>query len=222
MEPEMKRSIVTILVLGLLAGSLVSVAEAKKKKPKKKSLVAAEQTFYLHWDSDGATPPGCAGAVYMSLEDKKGDSTCSTTTQFAQEALVAAGEEPISYLFPAADGVPFVLDASRNLKGAMVLRGTYTYDAFVHVVLSGEVDGSPVKLAEGDSAKGMGVASNSVQGMVQLPGPHAELPIDLAFDKAYDKKTVTKLNLQVIIRGHHRGGLDYELNPSHIIVPIWK
>jgi hypothetical protein len=220
----MKRSLVTLIVLGLLAGSLASVAEAKKKKPKPKKLVAAEQKFFLHWDSDGATPPGCAGAVYMSLEDKTGDSTCSTTTQFAQEAFHAAGvdDEIVRYLFPAADGVPFTLDASRNLTGAMVLRGTYTYDAYVEIVLTGVVDGQAVTLAEGESGKGQGALSNSVQGMVQLPGPHAELPLDIAFDKAYDKKAVTRLDLEVTIRGHHRGGLDYELNPSHILVPTWK
>jgi hypothetical protein len=219
----MKRTIVTLVVLGLLAGSLASVAEAKKK-PKPKKLVAAEQKFFLHWDSDGATPPGCTGAVYMSLEDKSGDSTCSTSTQAAQEAFFAAGieDEIVRYLFPAADGVPFTLDASRNLTGAMVLRGTYTYDAYVELKLIGEVDGQIVTLAEGETTKGQGALSNSVQGMVQLPGPHAEVPVDIAFDKAYDKKQVTKLDLQVTIRGHHRGGLDYELNPSHIIVPTWK
>jgi hypothetical protein len=220
----MRRSLVTILVLGLLAGSLATVAEAKKKKPKPKKLVAAEQKFFLHWEGDGATPPGCSDLIYMSLEDKAGDSTCSTTTQFAQEAFFAAGldEEIVRILFPAADGVPFTLDATRKLTGAMVLRGTYTYDAYVEVLLTGEVDGQIVTLAEGTTGKGQGALSNSVQGTVQLPGPHAELPVDIAIDSAYDKKVVTKLDLQVTIRGHHRGGLDYELNPSHIIVPTWK
>jgi hypothetical protein len=220
----MKRSVVTLVVLGLLVGSLASVAEAKKKKPKPKKLVAAEQKYFLHWDSDGATPPGCTGAVYMSLEDKSGDSTCSTTTQFAQEAFYATGSEDeiVRYLFPAADGLPLTLDATRNLKGSMVLRGTYTYDAYVELVLTGMVDGAAVKLAEGESGKGQGALSNSIQGTVQLPGPHAELPFDIAFDKAFDKKVVESLDLQVTIRGHHRGGLDYELNPSHIIVPTWK
>lgn len=46
----MKRSLVAVVVVGLLAGSLVSVAEAKKK-PKPKKLVAAEQKFFLHWES---------------------------------------------------------------------------------------------------------------------------------------------------------------------------
>lgn len=158
----------------------------------------------------------------MSLEDKTGDSTCSDSTQAAQEVFIAAGtEDVVRYLFPAADGVPFTLDAARNLKGTMVLRGTYTYDAYVELVLTGMVDGAVVKLAEGATGKGQGALSNSAQGN-QLPGPHAELPIDIAFDKAYDKKQVTKLDLQVTIRGHHRGGIDYELNPSHIIVPTWK
>lgn len=219
----MKRSLVAIIVVGLLAGSLVGLAEAKKK-PKPKKPVAAEQKFFLHWDSDGATPEGCTGAVYMSLEDKTGDSTCSSTAQAAQEVFVAAGseDEMVRYLFPAADGVPFTLDASRNLKGTMALRGTYTYDAYVELVLTGIVDGAVVKLAEGATGKGQGALSNSVMGLVQLPGPHAELPIDVAFDKAYDKKKVTKLDLQVTIRGHHRGGIDFELNPSHIVVPTWK
>jgi hypothetical protein len=218
----MKRPLITIVVLGLLVGSLAGVAEAKKK-PKAKKPVAAEQKMFLRWDSDGATPEGCSGAVYMSLEDKTGDTTCSTSTQFAQELFIAGGieDEIVRYQFPAANGVPFTLDATRNLKGTMVLRGTYTYDAYAELVLTGEVDGAPVKLAEGATGKGQGLLSNAVQGN-QLPGPHAELPIDIAFDKAYDKKLVTSLNLQVTIRGHHRGGIDYEKNPSHIVLPTWK
>lgn len=216
----MKRPIVAILVIGLLAGSLATVAEAKKK-PRKKPLVASEEKFFLHWDGDGATPPGCSDNVYMNLKDTTGDPSCSTTTQVAQEALDATGQELVTTVYPATEGVPFVLDASRKLTGVIALSGTVTVNAKAQLELTGTVGGQSVTLASGETTTGNGALSNNPSGLGQLPGPSADLPVDLALDAAYDKATVSALTLTITIRGVHRGGVDYERTPSNIVVPTW-
>ena len=217
----MRRTVVSMLVVALAAGALVAPAEAAKKKKKAPALVASELKYFLHWPSDGATPEGCTGATQMSLEDATGDTTCGYTFQAAQEVFAAAGQELLAYTYPAADGVPFVLDASRKLTGEIVLRGTVTADAYVQLNLSGTVDGAAATLVEGETTTANGALSNSAQGQ-QLPGPAAVLPVDLEIDSALDKKTVTDLVLTVTIRGIHRGGIDYEVTPSHIIIPSFK
>lgn len=216
----MKRSIVAILVLGLLAGSLATVAEAKKK-PKKKPLVAAEEKFFLHWDGDGATPPGCSENVYMNLQDTAGDPSCSDSTQVAQEAFAAAGEDLVTTVYPATEGVPLVLDATRKLTGQIALTGTVTANAKAQLELTGTVDGQSVTLASGETATGNGALSNNPSGLGQLPGPSAKLAVELPIDPAYNLKTVSGLTLTVTIRGVHRGGVDYERDPSNIVVPTW-
>lgn len=218
----MRRTVVSMLVIALAAGALVAPAEAAKKKKKKApALIQSEVKYFLHWPSDGATPEGCAGVTNMSIEDTAGDTTCSYVFQVAQEALAAAGEDLLAYTYPAADGVPFILDASRKLTGEIVLRGTITANSYVQLSLTGTVDAAPATLAEGDTATANGALSNSAQGQ-QLPGPAAVIPVDLEIDSALDKKQVTALMLTVTIRGIHRGGVDYEVTPSNIIIPSWK
>lgn len=221
----MKRTAVSVLVLAMLAGALVAPADAKKKKkkaPAPVALTASESKFFLRWPDDGAG--GCAGVPYMSIVDGEKATTCSNSAQPAQEALAAVGQDLVSYLFPAKDGVPATLDASRKITGEMVLRGTITAQAYVQLTLTGTVDGAEVTIAEGETTKGNGAVSNSASqsGVRQdLPGPAAVVPVELAIDPALDKKTVTSLTLTATIRGVHRGGFDYDRTPSHIIIPTF-
>ncbi len=216
----MRRTLVTILVLGLVAGALALPADAKKKKKKQPPLVASELKYFLHWEADGATPEGCTGPRYLSLEDKSGDTTCNFAFQPAQEVLAATGQNLLVYDYAARDGVPFVVDASRKITGQIVLRGTFTVQAYAELVLNATVGGAQKTLAEGRTPAGNGVASGPVQGQ-QLPGPAAMLPVELEIDKALDKLEVTALMLEVTVRGIHRGGIDYEVTPSHVIVPAF-
>lgn len=217
----MKRTVVVLVAVGLLAGALIAPADAKKKKKKPPTpvvkLVPGELKYFLHYPDDGAG--GCTATTHMDLKDSP-DSGCSYTFQAAQEAFAASGQELLAYSYPATEGMPFVLDASRKLTGEITLRGTISYQAKAELVLSGVVGGADVVLAEGETAAGNGALSNSVQGQ-NLPGPAVTVPIDLELDKALDKQEVTALTLTVTIRGVHRGGVDYERTPSHVIVPMF-
>lgn len=220
----MKRSIVILVALGLLAGALVAPADAKKKKKKPAppvTLTPVELKFYPHHAPDGATPEGCTGAYFMDLKGDTVDTTCSNSTQVAQEVYAAAGQSLISYTYPATEGVPFVLDASRKLTGEVTLRGTVSVNAKAHLTLSGTVGGSDVVIAEGETTTGNGAASNSVQG-VPLPGPAVTVPVELEIDKALDKAEVTGLTLVITVRGVHRGHIDLDRNPTHIVVPAFQ
>lgn len=207
----MKKTLIVALALGLLGGALVAPVEAKKK-----AKVPSELKYFLHWEADGATPEGCTKTTHMDLQDTPGDTTCSYTFQVAQEALGAAGQDLLRYSYPATEGVPFVLDASRHLTGEVVLRGAAT-KATVEIVLTGTVAGQTVTLAEGVTAEAVGAGTNN-----GLPGQPAVASVDLEIDSAYDKAKVTALTLGVTVRGVHRGGIDYEITPSHVIVPTWK
>ena len=222
----MRRTTVALLVLALAVGALVAPAEAAKKKKKKAppavELVASESKFFLRWPDDGAG--GCTAATYMSIVEGEKGTTCSSTAQPAQEVLAATGQTLVSYSFPAKDGVPLTLDASRKLTGEMVLRGTVTVQGYAQLKLTGTVDGAEVTIAEGETAKANGALSNSAAAggaRHDLPGPAAVVPVDLAIDGAFDKKQVTGLTLSVTIRGVHRGGLDFDRTPSHIVVPTF-
>lgn len=217
----MKRSVVVLVALGLLAGALVAPADAKKKKKPPATPVPVELKFYPHHTPDGATPEGCTGAYFMDLKGETKDTTCSNSTQVAQEVYAATGQELVSYTYPATEGVPFVLDASRKLTGEITLRGTFSVNAKAHLKLSGTVDGDDAVIAEGETGSGNGLASNTAQG-VDLPGPAVTLPIELDVDKALDKKQVTGLTLVITVRGFHRGHVDLDRNPTYISVPAFQ
>jgi hypothetical protein len=221
----MKRSIVVLVALGLIAGSLAAPVEAKKKKKKPKTppavtLVPAELKFFPHYPPDGATPEGCTSTQSMDLKDTV-DTTCSNSTQVAQEVFAAAGEELISYVYPSTEGTPFILDASRKLTGEVTLRGTFSVNAKAELLLAGTVGGAEAVIAEGETGMGNGIASNTAQG-VELPGPAVTVPIEIEIDKALDKLEVTTLTLTITVRGVHRGHVDLDRNPTHIIVPVFQ
>ncbi len=216
----MRRYVVLFVALSLVVGGAMSPAAAKKKKkkPPVATLTPVDLKYFLHWDSDGATPEGCTGLVHMSLEDAAGDTTCSSTTQIAQELLAATGQELVSYVYPATTGLPFLLDSSKKLTGSITLRGTVTVQSYAEVVLTGNVGGVEVTIAEGETDHGDGALSNTAQG-VELPGPAAIVTFEADIKPELDKQQVTALNLQVTVRGLHRGGIDYERDPSFIVVP---
>lgn len=218
----MRKAIVTALVLGLVAGTIALPAEAKKKKRKRIVVMQpAESKFFLHWDPDGSVPQeGCTNVTYMDTEEKVG-TTCSDSTQVAQEVLIAAGQEPVTYSFPATGGIPLILDSSRKLTGEMVLRGTFTAEAYVELILTGSVGGTEVEIATGQTGVGNGAASNTVGGTVDLPGPAAALPFELDVNPAVNKLEATTLTLTATIRGVHRGGFDFHRTPSHLIIPTF-
>jgi len=84
---DMKKSMVTLLVLGLLFGSLVGAADAKKKKKKKPPVpVKVERTVEFAYS---VASPGVSGVVGMCLAAAGvEDSGCTDIATSAEEAYV--------------------------------------------------------------------------------------------------------------------------------------
>jgi hypothetical protein len=190
----MKRFVVFLAIIGLLVGSITTVEAAKKKKKKKPPVVTLAPTelkFFIHWDDDGAG--GCAGAQYMDLEDKAGDTGCSFVFQPAQEVFMAAGEDPLSYVWPATAGVPFTLDASRKIVIEWAMRATVAVNTKVEVTIEGTTGGEMKEIAAGESPVFHGGATGQT-------GPIL-VKLELDPDKALDKLTFDSLTMTTTFRG---------------------
>ncbi len=120
---KMKKTLIAGLILGLVAGSLYAPAAAGKKKKKKKppALVQVDQKMFL-----GAA--GACGTVERSLSITDGqDLECwyvrAGLIYDAGEGQPApAGAEPWAE-WPAADGVPLLLDATKHITGEISTGG---------------------------------------------------------------------------------------------------
>lgn len=219
----MKKKISILLVFGLVAGMLFAPAEAgqkKKKKKKKKPPVAAPQfvekelTFYLRWDDDGAG--GCAGAQYLSLEDGEDPgSGCAYTFQPANEVFHATGaEDPLVREWPAANGVPFKIDASRKVMATMVVRGSGNPQARLDLGLTGSVKDTVSDIASGSTGNFTLASSGS-----SAQGPQT-FNVEMEIDKALDKADLSTLVLSTEFRGAAASiYIDLE-GPSFITIPV--
>ena len=206
----MKKILATALAGGLVLGALVAPAAAKKKKkPKAPVPVASEVKYFLRWDGDGTT----CDAQYLSIEDAEdGGSGCESIGLPAQEVLIATGQGALTHEWPAQDGLPFVLDATRKITGEITMRGLVGANSKVEVVVSGEVDGEVKEIASGETQ-----AQNfAVTGQT---GPQV-LKFEIAPDAALNGKTVQSLLLTTTTRGVNvLTYFDLENPPSFMTVP---
>lgn len=216
----MKRAIVLALVVGLVAGSLAAPAVAKKKKKgKKPALVQVDRKFFVRRDD-------CAGDAdnpHLSIVDEAdGGNGCGNLAYGAPNEVIGNLDAPFAEAYPATDGVPFVLDASKDISGSL------TYDGFhgtsdnpvalgagihqIDVVLSGTTGGAPTEL---------GTASET---FTATPGTD-QYTVDFSFkpDAALDKASFEGLELSIVVRGPGAMASFLEMDDpaSFITVPVW-
>jgi hypothetical protein len=179
----MKKTIVALLALGLVAGSLSGSAVAGKKKQK---LFKGELSFYLHHEGCGEDNT----LAYMDLEDKSGDDSCAYIFQPAQEAFVATGlSDPLTWSYAATDGVPFRLKAKKGVKGLLAIGHVGIVEGSVDVRLSGSTKKGSETLVEENLEIGT------------APPGTAEIDLDLAIPKKLNGKVFESLSVDVTIRG---------------------
>ena len=112
----MRRALIVAVVLGLLTGSLAAPVEAAKKKKKKPAPALQPVPVTLFFSN---TSGGCSDDAYlMVLAEPTEGSNCGTLLSGpGNELLVRAGQAPDTIVYNAAEGVPFVLDATQKITG---------------------------------------------------------------------------------------------------------
>lgn len=217
-----KRVITLVLVLGLIAGATTAPALAGKKKKRKKApaLVQVDQQMFLRGD-------GCdAEARALSLEDAADAECIYTRAGIVYDAIPESAPAPVGsnpwHTWPAIDGVPFQLDATKPITGEIYVQGLFPLvgdypgisagQVRVTVKLVGEKNGEEIEIGE------------FVDEFTATPGAaaHAAM-VEITPDEALDKAEFTSLTLHTRIGGASVGHGVYKLdNPSSFItVPTW-
>ena len=204
----MKKTI-TLALVALLAFSLVGPAAAKKKKPKPAPApVPVELQFFMRRDDCGTAD---ADNPHLSLTDAE-DADCGYTTTPANEVLSQFGvRETISY--PAADGLPLTIDATRKVTGSISLRNFNSAGAGavdVDLALVGTVAGEDKILGEFTTS------------YVALPATVEEIPYEMEIDPALNGVVVEGLRLDYFPHGVMvgiAGMIEHDDPVSYVKVP---
>lgn len=229
----MKKLLVVGLTAGLLAGSLIGPAEAKKKKPKPKppAPVQVDLKFFMRQDNLDS----CADAPheFLSLTDGT-DLSCSYTgggaMYEAYHQANTASEGAVADNVPVApsgevtwtteDGTPFVLDGSKNITGEITVHATdlegnrpAAGQATIDVVLVGEVGGE---------VKELGTMTETYTATPD--GADHLVKVDFKPEASLVGQTFTSLTLTTRLRGAAFGATQIELDTpaSFISVPAIK
>lgn len=233
----MKKPLIAMLAVGLVAASLAAPAQAAKKKkpkPKPKPSVSApvqmDQKYYLV-NSSG----GCGADAYLLMLAPSEEATdCGSTTAGAVNTVLvesgAGGGAPCTPEIPsegalcgnitynAGEGLPLTLDATKKITGAIFVQ-SYT--------------SSPVAVVGGAPTLNITVGA-TVNGEEKVLGTFSqdyttsptqgtyEVPFEITVDPALDKGEVTTFSLDLYSTGASALHGFYEVNTSNVVIPTWK
>lgn len=209
----MKKLVVVGLILGLIAGSLVAPAAAAKKKKKKKppvvvvAPVPTDVNYYLHRNSCGeATDETTLSTID---EDGEGGDDCGAVESgLVTEVFTTTGQDPSTpgvdtgpdkTTWAATDGVPLVLDATKDIKGAIAFSsfccrtvnvGISAGQAKMHAVVTGDTAGASKVIGEA-----------TVEFTVTPQTRTYVVEFQIQPDAALDQATFTSLELTITNRG---------------------
>lgn len=231
----MRKPLIALVAVGLVAGAIAAPAQAKKKKPKPKPPVSApvqmDQKYYLVNLNEG----DCAseGMLLMLGQVDVGGGCGSLFAGPVNSALVAgtqgvctpgtAAQGPIcgTIRHTAGEGLPVTLDATKKIKGTIFVAsysgvsqnpaGLAVGAATFHMRLVGTVNGEEKEL-------GTFSADYTVTPDKQV----YEVPFEIALEGALDKAELTSLATDLWNTGPAAVHGFYETNTSNIVLPIWK
>jgi hypothetical protein len=110
----MKRYVVLLMVVGLVAGLFAPTADARKKKRKPPAPVAVDTIYHIVWNGEG-----CA----LSTTTELASTEDSCADPFAGATADDLGTGP--FAMPALDAVPLTLDAAKPIKGKITTQSFY-------------------------------------------------------------------------------------------------
>lgn len=190
----MRTKLTTILLVTVLVVGMGTPSEARNRKHAK----PATTVLYLNWLGD------CTGSGFLDTKPTMNSGAC------ALYFPGAGGVGGSSYDFPAAGGVPFELDAARDLSLDIELQNVASVAATFDVVVNGSIDGDDKEIASGSQT-------------VTAPAGAASVHLDLPPDKALDGAVVNKLDLTVTWSGGVTySSIDIESGTSNLVVPRLK
>lgn len=226
----MKKILIVGLSLALVAGALIAPADAKKKKKKKKPPVATapvqvDQKFYLRRDACNTENDN----THLSLTDST-DQACWASDAGVLYSVIKQVDEAggpfnsgvLWEPYPAADGVPLTLDATKPITGEITLYGGQCLttaacapasvtagEATVSYRLFGEINGEEVELGTYDDT------------FQTTPGENHTSNLEITVDPALDKAVVTALRFEVFKGGtaYGPGGIEYDDPASFLTIP---
>lgn len=222
----MKRFLVVLLTIALAAGLFAGSADAKKKKKKKPKVaqpVAEELTWYLRRDGEGCTD---ASFRYLSLEDGPDFDTGSCGNANYGIPAMALGADPIGFSTRAGQGVPIVLNATKEISGLIGVKSRSASasgngvrygigDTTLHVELSGETGGE---------TKTIGTADVDYRVTPGTLDQVYKVEFKLTPDAALDKVEFTSLTIKVSNQGEstQHGFYTTDDPASYFILGTWK
>lgn len=228
---NLKKTLVGITALALVAGALAVPAAAKRKKPKPAPVpVQAEQTFYV---VQGAEGESCAHALRPTPSSTSHGECLDVGAGIVNEAWStyhgsecdpdANGETPRCVVEPysAEGGLPLRLDATRALRGTIYVRSMSIHDAVpagagagpatFHLSARAVVAGTPTLLGR------------FTADYVVTPAQRVyEIPFELPLDASLDGAEVTEFAVDLWNSGPTAGHGSYVPDVSNVIVPVWR
>ena len=214
-----RKLVVVGLVAGLIVGSLGTSVEAKKKK---KKFVPTPVSYFIQRVPNGACSDDAS--FFLSVTPGADNGACGNLGYgVIAEATSQIGEDDLispAYVFAAADGVPFVLDATKPLTGKITVKSASAIQGVplaphgvgqttLQVAVTGTANGTATEL---------GTATVTYQVTPGSQPPPVEFTITL--DSALNKVSFTTLELRLRNRGASvQHGYYASGNQSSITVP---
>ena len=219
-----------LLVLGLVTGvvfSSLGVAEAaKKKKPKPVPVPAqADQTFFMRRDAcTGDEADNARLSITDGTEPADGNQCGFLDYGVMNEVYVASGDTAVSDAWPAVDGLPLVLDATKPITGTINMYSSYLGDPLPAEVgvAAGQVE-MVIDITGVSAGEDIVVGTAMVEYQVTPGTALYEVKFEIKPGAELDKKSFEEFVLTTTVRGPNALHGLYELdNPaSTVIVPSW-
>lgn len=214
------KKLVTLLLVGVLGLALVGPAAAKKKKPKPPALVPVDQQMFLRGDACSAEAMG------LSLEDAVDADTCAYVKGGILNDTVPDGTPgPLGaaawQTWPAFDGVPFKLDATKPVTGEIFTQGIFPLVSSDYPGLSAGNVRLSVRLV-GESGGEEKTIGEFTEEFLVKPGDGVHTTaVEITPDAALNGLDFTSLTLYTKIGGEAVGHTFYKLSEpsSYIKVP---
>lgn len=225
-----RKLVAAALALGVVVGSL-GVAEAARKKPKKpkkpKPPVAApvqvDQKFFMRRDACEGAGADSTDNARLSLEDgpDEGGNTCGwLDSGVLNEVYSTSGAEtPVADVWPVADGLPLVLDATKPVAGTINVRSSWAGPVGI---AAGQVE-MIIDITGVSGGEDVVVGSATVSYEVTPAAILYEVPFEIKPGAELDKKSFESLVMTTTIMGPNAGHGLYELDepPSTVTIPAW-